>query len=177
MNINFDYFNWLQTKVKIPKNHSKLAHYLSSNDFYYFEDDKIRNDVNRYHDGLDLRYTFSVEDGYELHIREEDCSDSNECSLLEFFVALAEKFSFNAGEDELSVSSAFREMMTNLGIWQNDREFDYKFVESKIKNMLDRKYGIHGKGSIFPLKSAHINAQKSEIWVQMREYINENYPY
>ena len=42
--------------------------------------------------------------------------------------------------------------------------------------MLAREYSDNGHGGLFPLKNPKKDQRKVEIWYQMTEYINENYP-
>lgn len=160
-----------------PKDYSKLFKELLGIKFMHF----VGNDVDRAKDGLELRFRFEEEYGklYELEKKLE-----GECSILEAFVALAERCErdimcdFDCGD---RTSEWFWVIMDNLGLstfTNSSFNSDEIWRICEIFNL--RKYGKSGKnGGAFPLKRRHLDFESDvrevELWYQMNWYLTENY--
>lgn len=68
-------------------------------------------------------------------------------------------------------------MIDNLGLnsCTND-DFDEEIVDYILSKWLDRRFSYDGTGGIFPIKTPRFCQKDVEIWYQMCEWIDENYP-
>jgi len=170
-NNKYEYFKVLCGLIGLKDPIDKSGYYqlmkqLFHTDFYC----SVPNDDNRCLDGLKLRETFNFPD-----------IDSG-CCLLEMFVALAkrcdEDMLYNPKYGDRS-KDWFWMMLTNLGLNKfRDNSFEKAWAPNDIADIcdsfMDRKYAPSGKGGIFPLKKAHEDQRKVEIWYQMCAYLMEN---
>lgn len=151
----------------------ELIKYLYTYKFRYH----ISNDENREKDAnyiLYMRYMDEFHLHYNLNrIHERDCS------VLEVLIALSVRCERDIMEEPGSYDDAkwFWIMLDNLGFYDcTDDIFDEELVDYILETWLDRTFAYDGTGSIFPLKRPKEDQRKVEIWYQMCEYINENYP-
>lgn len=176
--IRSEYFNWMLDKVcfgeeyKISVYHMLLL-YLYERDFVWVHP----MDENRQEDGIDLRYRFGQEMGYNDPMI-SSLLDDRPCSILEMMSALAirceEQFAHDPDYGDRT-SMWFWEMINSLGLSDMDDEhFDINYVSEIIDNFLDRNYAPNGLGGLFTLKHPPENMKNVEIWYQMCYYLNEN---
>ena len=90
--LKFDYFDWMYGLVcdtKYPKklSYRKLLNFLHNMDFTY----QLTMDSNRFEDGIELRYRFGYENGYDCSVIANYLDDSP-CSVLEMLIALFNSF-------------------------------------------------------------------------------------
>lgn len=170
----FDYYQWLLEKVDGYKepyyNYSLLLHKLHSLPFVW----SIERDSNRATDGKRLRWEYMDENS----IPEGAYRDGVPCSVLEMLISLCIRCDLEiigeAGVDQ--VAKWFWIMIDNLDLSRcTDDNFNGEYVEQQIGIWLDRVFSRNGKGSPFPLKKAHHDQRKVEIWLQMCGYLSENY--
>lgn len=180
-----EYMDYILDRISLPvgyrTKYSKLLDYLFETPFVW----SIANDVNREMDGLELREEYFDEEGIDYEDRNSEL-DEHKCSCLEMMVALSEKIEYHImGEPGDDYPARWLiEMIENLGLDEyDDYIFDEKEVEKIVHNWLKRRYDEDGNGSIFPRKRQGKNREKKgknlkrvEIWYQMAEYLDRNYP-
>jgi len=166
------YFDWLYDQVCFVeddpfKTYGQLFHLLYTKEFKWL----VPNDDNREEDGKDLRFEFLEEEGIPRSKRDPLWLGA-ECSMLEFLVALARRFAFEA--DGL-VFERFWELLENLGLdhYNDGVEFDAEAVEDILDRLIWRHYHYNGGGGLFPLKNPEYDQRKVEIWYQMSAYVLE----
>jgi hypothetical protein len=129
----------------------------------------VPNDDNRVEDGLALRYEF---------IQQMDLEVDREwvhlpCSMLEMLIALSRRLAFEA---EGQARGWFWHLMRNIHLDEiNDATYASQNYEETVDEILDnviwRRYDFNGVGGLFPLKHAHENQRKVELWYQMSAYL------
>lgn len=152
--------------------YTQLLSYLDRIQFYYILD----LDSNREADGINFRYRFGLENGYDQRIVASYLDDCP-CSVLEMMVALA----FRCEEQIMSnmeygnrTGQWFWAMIDSLGLSDmDDVHFDASFVDEVIDIFLNRNYERNGKGGLFTVHAAEYNMPRTEIWYQMNYYLNE----
>lgn len=171
--INDRYFEWLYGKVASVRNRNPARSYWALfKELYCTQfDGYVPNDHNRVEDGKDLRHEFISRWG------DDDVDQywlALDCSMLEMFVALADRVSF---ESSGTPDQWFWKLMENLelagftdDIWEISLEETTKEVMKRIN---ERTYGRDGSGGIFPLRHAHADQRDVEIWYQMSAYLLE----
>lgn len=175
--IRNDYFNWLYDTVTrdrmVPEiSVKKLLMYLHDTEFTY----TIPNDENRYSDGINMRYRFAINNGYENNYKEILGILDGPCSVLEMMVALASRMEETIMDNAQlgdRTGQWFWQMITNMGLggqW-NDL-FDKDYVAERVQKFLDRDYEPNGKGGLFTVRNVDRDLRKVEIWYQMNWYLN-----
>ena len=167
-----DYFEWLYNIVCTKRYSSKVSYrkllmHLHSITFSY----SIPKDVNRYDDGVDLRYRFALNQGYA---DAPECLDKP-CSVLEMMIALAircEETIMDNPNMGNRTSQWFWSMVNTLGVGNmTDDRFDRQFVDDVIERFLNRKYKPDGEGGLFRIKRCEYDLRKVEIWYQLCWYL------
>lgn len=163
-----EYFVWLARRVK-NKSHKMLLRFLFETNYIY----RFKSmDVNRAEDGIQLRYDYI----YENEIDERDFPYMNTpCNLFEMIFALAFRISLIMGDARHDDDSDiwFWRMISNMGLGkQTDRNFNYDYVQTTIRNFLNRQYGPNGRGSLFYVNSRD-DISDLQIWDQAMLYLNE----
>jgi hypothetical protein len=171
-----EYFDWMYQLVsdrRHSRNNSyrKLLSKLHNIDFTY----TIDMDGNRASDGIDLRYRFGYENGYEDYII-ASFLDNRPCSVLEMMVALANRCEETIMDDpEIGNRTGkwFWEMVKNLGLESmDDSNFDRDYVLQTIDIFLNRGYERNGKGGLFVIGHPKRDLRTVEIWYQMNWYLD-----
>lgn len=164
------YFNWLCDLVDIGPNYYNLLSRLNNTTFY----SNILMDDNRAIDGIDLRYKFANEAGFDQRIIASTI-DTEKCSVLEMMVALAIRCDLLVTDDNSEVSNIFFDMIKNLQLDKmTDGNFNKQYVDNRLRIFLDKKYSKNGSGGLFKLKNIGYNdATKMEIWTQAMWYLND----
>lgn len=156
----------------MEKSYTKMCEVLLDTTFIYF----IGNDVNRAIDGIELR------DDYEYEVGEViDGLQSEECSLLEMFVKLADRCDDDVMyEPELGDRKSlwFWSMMSNLGLTEYDNtHFIYEDVADICSAFNERTYDYDGSnGGAFRVTDPEKPLYDVELWYQMQWWLNEEYP-
>ena len=175
LDIKKEYFEWLYNLVyrRTRKRHSsykELLWFLHNTEFIF----TIQRDSNRAADGVDLRYRFARELGYDV----SKCL-SGPCNVLEMLVALAIQcedhimYDPDAGD---RTGKWFWDMIANLGLGlMSDDRFDERFVDEKVSIFLNREYEPDGKGGLFTVKNCRYDMRTVEIWYQMNWYLSSKY--
>lgn len=166
------YFDWLRKRVSVTNNPNPKRRYhllleqLINIPYRW----SIPNDDNRASDGLDLRLSFSSEEGVDHRYISWDVS------VLEVLIALCERMSFDTDE---GVDVWFWTLMENLDLRRfNDEVYeDYidtpSSVQERVDTFLDRAYLPNGMGGLFPLEDPEEDQREIEIWYQMSAYLLE----
>ncbi|MCA1800664.1 MAG: hypothetical protein LC687_06435 [Actinobacteria bacterium] len=167
------YFDWLygqvcSVKTRNPKkSYRELFHILYTKEFVWL----IANDDNRLQDGIDLRYDFLNEMGYDAHERDTHWMRFD-CSVLELLIALTHRLEYSSDHDR---DFWFWEMLGNLGLYDlNDStHISREHVEDVLDRLVWRAYHYNGGGGLFPLIHPERDQRKVEIWYQFNAYILE----
>lgn len=138
----------------------------------------IPMDGNREADGINLRYRFGYECGYEDYIIAEYL-DTAPCSVLEMMAALSircEEIMERADNQNLT-GEWFRSMLVSLGLnGMNNARFDISTVQEIVSRFLDRGYSRNGKGGLFTV-ARKCDMRSVEIWYQMQYWLDEKIVY
>ena len=176
------YFHWLCWSMgahrKPPRRFDKLFETLHEIPFRY----SLPMDGNREEDGINLRYRYAEESGYDERMV-ASVLDRKPCSVLEMMTALCirceESIMDGYSLDRLPRTSTFSEylfwiMLDNLGLSEmDDMHFDINIVEEAVDRFLDRDYEADGDGGLFILKFPRRDLRGVEIWYQMCWYLDE----
>lgn len=133
----------------------------------------IPMDGNREADGINLRYRFGYEHGYEDYIIAEYL-DNSPCSVLEMVTALAIRCEeiMECVESNDRTGEWFWEMLVSLGL--DDSSIDIHEIRDKVDSFLDREYEPNGKGGLFTV-SRNCDMRSVEIWYQMQYWLGEKF--
>ena len=167
-----EYFRWMYQLVKPSRgSYTILLCQLYDIDFYNL----IDMDADRAEDGINLRYRFGYENGYESAMI-ASYLDDRPCSVLEMMVALSMKMEEQIMDDPDigdRTSVWFWKMIDNLGLGtMHDGIIDTDHVERIIFRFLDRDYKRDGTGGLFKVHG-HGDLRNVEIWYQMLWYLND----
>ena len=165
------YFKWLygqacSVRAQNPsRTYWKLLRLLFTKEFIWL----VPNDDNRVVDGIELRYEFLEENGYD----EVDPDWLNlGCSMLEMILGLARRLSF---EDDGEAKFWFWELMENLELDQyaDSKTIPKDVVDDILDRVIWRNYKPDGTGGLFPLKNAEQDQRHIELWYQLSAYLLE----
>jgi len=125
----------------------------------------VPNDINRCHDGVDLRARY-------VHETSNSLPALGPCKMLEFLVALAIRLNEADYDPEYpdKVGVWFWTLMQNLEII----DLGYDEVVTAFNNINLRDYAADGYGGLFPLERPREDQRDVEIWYQMQAYLLEN---
>lgn len=174
--LNCEYFEWMNQLVYNARYSEDLSYHklfiqLYDTDFYY----TIDMDANRVEDGIDLRYRFGYELGYDQRII-SSYLDNKPCSVLEMMVALAlrcEETIMSDPEIGDRTGQWFWNMIVNLGLGSmDDSKFDSNYVDFVLTHFMERDYEPNGEGGLFQIDCGK-DLRQYEIWYQMNWYINK----
>ena len=174
--IREEYFEWMTGLVRsgsMGKSYISLLRLMHKTEFRAV----LEMDVNRAYDGVDLRYRFATERGYDRYGSTDNWLD-RDCSVLEMMVALALRCEEHiTGDPDLDDETGewFFDMVASLGLLKMD---DEHFEEDEAVDILDRflrrDYEPNGRGGLFTLRSPPEDMRQVEIWYQMMRYLYEN---
>lgn len=184
------YFNWLVESVCLDsdpyfgESYWELAQILHDTTFYSHHP----MDQNRKSDGIRLRSTWldlmmseADELGRDFDVTPE--SLAGPCTVLELLVGLATRIEDDVMQNDLYGNRApvwFWAMIHNLGLtkYPDGRNHfgDRMRLIDGVYLWMDRKYEPNGNGGIFPLNTPSKDQRGVELWLQAREWLNENYP-
>lgn len=160
-----DYFYWLVDIISNgeEQSYTRLLKQLFDTPFI----PTLDRDLNRVHDGLDLRDRYSYETGIDFDI-------SDQCTVLEMMIALSIRC-----ENDVMYNPALGDrtyiwfwlMIRNLGLTNmTDNRFNSRLVESTLKRLIDRTYGPDGEGGLFYVPGVY-DMRDKEIWYQMNTFL------
>ena len=167
------YFEWMQEIVCDDEHtqYTKLLHFLMSVPFHYILD----MDGNRYEDGVDLRYRFAEDQGYNESMVAKNI-DRQECTVLEMMVALAirlEEHIMSDPEEGDRTSRWFWSMVDSLGLSAyDDDNFNHVIAHGIVNRFLNRDYAPDGQGGLFTVPDAAEDLRNVEIWYQANWYLS-----
>lgn len=175
--LNFKYLDWLYDLVCDDRysrglGYRKLFAYLYDTEFTY----TLPMDGNRYEDGVELRYRFGREHGYDQPMIAAylDCEP---CSVLEMMIALAIRCENQIMSDPDIGNRAgqwFWGMIVNLNLGRmTDANFDPQYVGNAMDIFLNRQYSRNGVGGLFRVSNDKRDMRTLDIWYQMHAYLNE----
>lgn len=175
-NIRDVYFSWLCDIVRpMSGSYNLLLGYLDRVNFNY----RIPPDQNREEDGINLRYRFGQEYGYD-DVTVCNFLDNRPCSMLEMMAALCIRCE-NIMEDLDVGVQYFRWFCVMLNssrlVELTDDRFDVVIANSIIENLEARTYSSNGVGGLFTTNQPNVDMRTLEIWDQMCVYLNENYSF
>lgn len=171
-----EYFGHLVTTI-VDKKHPQID-YIPLLDLLHSMKFEImlQSDEDRVKDGEYLREKWlSEEDLYE-YLHE---FDGDYVTVLEVLVALADRLSFQIGDNctgDHSISECFWEIMKNLDL-EKYSAGNYKpiNIKDKVRIWMYRKFKKDGSGGPFPLEKSRFDQRNLTIWQQMNDYIMEKY--
>lgn len=162
-----EYFEWMCNLVCGDRdNYRKLFMALHNTEFTYL----IDMDENRAEDGMDLRWRFVLERGYEDHYS----ALVGPCSVLEMMVALAIRCEDVMDDPDIGnrTDKWFWTMIFNLGLdSMDDERFDRDYVSERIDIFLNREYASNGEGGLFVIEGCE-DLRDVEIWYQLCWYMD-----
>ena len=132
-------------------------------------------DVNRFEDGVALRYRFGVENDINGAIIAEYL-DTRPCSIFEMMCALAmrceEQFMSDPDQGDIT-PKWFWGMIISLGLEDmNNNQIDFTYIHSVINRFLECKYSRNGRGGLFAIRGTKYDMRTMEIWDQLMLYLN-----
>ncbi len=168
--LRIQYFDFLESSVGYRKNHKKLMEALFSKEFIY----KIE-DIDRFRDGVALRYVFADEFEYTNDTIRNELSGP--CNVLETMVALcrcAEDILYDPETDENKMIKTFDYMLDSLGLVNmDDDHFSAEKVDHILNDFLLHKYGENGRGGLFYIPNEKI--RDLSLWYQLNKAISTGY--
>ena len=171
-----EYFEWLygiacDGRFSNKISYRKLLMHLHTVEFTF----TIKRDANRACDGVNLRYKFALNQGYEDIEEEIDDYLDGPCSILEMILALAIRCEETIMDDPKvgkRTAQWFWNMINNLGLGgMYDDRFDKEIVDNILARFLKRKYKPNGEGGLFTVNDAG-DLRKAEIWYQLCWYLD-----
>ena len=171
-----EYFEWMIRLVcdgKYSRGLSwrQLFRLLHETEFIYI----LEMDGNRADDGIDLRYRFAFDSGYNERTIDEVMSDEP-CSILEMMVALAQRCEEHITDDPDSGNRTgkwFFEMIESLGLLDMDDSHFEKIIAADILDcFMRREYRSDGRGGLFTISDSEHDMREAEIWYQMNWYLD-----
>lgn len=173
-----EYFEWMYQLVCGKKTakylpYRKLLVQLHDRPFIA----RLRLDENRMADGVDLRYRFGCERGYNNNTDIQSVFSNNPCSILEMMVALSLRMEEHIMSDPAigdRTGKWFWGMIDNLGLHKmTSRNYDPKYIDDVLTRFLDRQYQPNGLGGLFTIHDRGVDCRTTEIWYQMCWYLDE----
>lgn len=171
------YFEWIcqlvcNERYSKALSYRKLLTALYETEFIYI----LTMDGNRADDGIELRYRFGYECGYDISKISENI-DTRPCSILEMMTALAIRCEEHIMDDPAfgnRTGQWFWNMIVSLGLGSmSDSRFDELYLDNVITRFLNRDYERNGRGGLFTVNNNRDDLRNVEIWYQMCWYLDE----
>lgn len=175
--IKNQYYEWLsgivcENRFAKGVSYQKLLTHLHNTKFKHL----IPRDRNRAEDGIDLRYRFAMDQGYEDDYKIVLADLNGRCSVLEMLVALAIRCEETIMDDPRygnRTGQWFWGMIVNLGLGGvTDDNYDMNYVNDVIIRFLNRDYEPDGKGGLFTVRNCNEDLRDIEIWSQLCWYLD-----
>lgn len=175
--IDHQYLEWLYSRVasveniNLTRQYTKLFGIFFTEEFIWIHP----RDANFAQYGIELREVFVEQTGISLRGNSGFLRDEP-CSVLELFIALANKLSDDDPE-EREPAYWFWEMMENLGFRNlNDAKIkpeDEPLIRTILQYVMERRYNRKGEGGLFPLQRTRKDQTKVELLYQLEAYLAE----
>lgn len=166
------YFVWMCQLVDGKNYERHLLMRLHEIDFTY----TIPMDSNRAEDGIDLRYRFGRECGYD-DAMIAAYLDDRPCTVLEMMIALALRCEEHIMDDPDvgdQTGRWFWIMIDSLGLNNMvGNRYNERYVDATIDIFLNREYKRNGEGGLFTIKHPNCDMRSIEIWYQMCRYLDD----
>ena len=173
------YLEWLYSQVaqvsvrNQARSYWRLLNILYKTEFVWL----VANDDNRMEDGRDLRREF-VED-YDIDHPDDDWMHIG-CSMLEMFIGLSRRLSFEDEEEHDTTVDWFWHLMANIGLRVfTDHELcddqQEAYVSYILEEVIWRNYQSNGRGGLFPLRNPQEDQREVELWYQLSSYLMEGH--
>lgn len=168
-----EYFEWLcdlvcNHRYSTQISYDKLLTRLHNTEFTFI----FPMDENRARDGVNLRWRYAWEHGYNLV---PACLEGP-CSVLEMMVAISVYCEENIMDDPNignRTGQWFWNMVVNLGLGSmTDRRFDRRYVDDVLTRFLNREYERNGKGGLFKIDDCDRDVRDLDIQHQLCRYLN-----
>lgn len=166
-----DYFEWMCSLIASKEHDKRLLMHLHDVAFAYI----IPMDSNRAEDGIELRYRFGRENGYDERIVAAYLDD-RDCSVLEMMIAVALRCEDAMYDPDTGDQTArwFWDMIDSLGLTNMTGErYNKQYVDAAIDILLNREYRRNGEGGLFTVENCDVDMRSIEIWYQMSKYLND----
>lgn len=173
MNPDLDcaYLDYLVSLIEpddVDHDYSKLYMHLYRARFVHF----FPGDENRASDGVDLRRRFMFQSRLPRYKFTEDWLELP-CSVLEFLVALSQKFAFQIDH---SLRECFWHLLRNVGLSEiDDASYSVRDVDAILDRITFRTYDEYGQGGLFPLTQIDRDQRQVETLYQLYTYVNQEY--
>lgn len=168
--VRVKYFNFLESCIGYRENYRKLMNALFSKEFVY-----KMEDIDRFRDGIALRYVFADEFGYTNDTIRNELSGA--CTVLETMVALchgAEDILYDPESDENKMVKTFDFMLDSLGLADmDDDHFSAEKVDRILNDFLFHKYNEDGRGGLFYIPNEKV--KDLSLWYQLNKAIGDGY--
>ena len=182
------YEKWLMALVQADEERfSCLCHILHDMSFIPM----LEMDENRCEDGLGLRIEYaemtsenSMEEDAVIDML-DDALGAGECTMLELMTTLAERLRYEMTDSQYEAGTGkwFMEMLVNVGLNQFDnrtleddpRGVSLADVQRRVYAVIFREYDINGEGGLFPLSWSRGDQRKTELLIQLNNYIEDHY--
>ena len=174
--LNDEYLEWMYNIVCDDNYADTTYHYLFAClydiEFIYV----MPMDASRAEDGVDLRYRFGYDRGYDQTLI-ASYLDDHPCSVLEMMVALSircEEHIMDNPDLGNRVGQWFWTMIVNLELGEmTDSKFDVDYVENQVCRFMYRDIERDGKGGLFRIHNPRRDMRTADIWYQLNWYLSE----
>lgn len=184
-NAILEYYDWLCARIAIPKPEEYGYGQLMAQMMMFPFEARVQEDEHRIEDALYLRRQFARSFVNFDEQKRDFYRALGPCSVLEIFVILVEKMSFELDGNRLAdntPSALFLELIDNLDLcYLTDDAFKEDPIECSeelgiiLSTFVNRTYDQNGGGSAFPLKTAKTDMAQIGLVQQMDLYLIEKY--
>lgn len=165
----YDPYSWRERSAGLTL--SKLYDKLW--DTPYHPNPDIPLDLNRWHDGRDLRKEYAYENNLDRYYIYEEIPF--ECTMLEFITALAIRIEFVMQDPDLldrTPQWAYY-ILQSLGIWYcTDWCYEEAYVDMVLDRFMKNEYEADGRGGCFYIPDTKRNLRTMQVWDQMNQFTN-----
>lgn len=165
-----EYLEFLKDLVGGMKGY-KLLSYSLFNCLYIYQP----YDVDRFRDGLNMRYVFARKNGYSNEEVLEGLSGN--CALLEMMVALSVKAADIVVDEEIGDQSPliFMDMLKSSGLSDlTDDQFSDDLFSLRIRALTNQTYLPDGRNGWFYIPG-ECSMNRISIWDQLNKYLIRKY--
>lgn len=164
--IENEYFNWLCAKVldDDTQNYFPLMEILFRYEFVWV----VPADRHRIDDVIEVKQNFYR----ETNTPRNSFLEGRFCSILELFIAFADRTSF---QTDMPVKEWFWIFLTNLNLDRFSRisDSDIPLIEEILYTFTWRIYEPNGLGGLFPIPDTLRDQREIEIWYQFCEWVQD----